>query len=45
MASVTCERASRIHPGSEKFAVDSLDLPIADGEFLFSPSTRRRLPT
>jgi multiple sugar transport system ATP-binding protein len=34
MASVTYDRASRIYPGSEKPAVDSLDLQIADGEFL-----------
>ena len=45
MASVTYERASRIHPGSDKPAVDSLDLQIADGEFLLSPSTGRRRPT
>src|SRR5688572_26678116 len=34
MASVTYDRASRIYPGSEKPAVDALDLQIADGEFL-----------
>ncbi|MBB3082402.1 ABC transporter ATP-binding protein [Geodermatophilus sabuli] len=34
MASVTYDKASRIYPGSEKPAVDSLDLQIADGEFL-----------
>jgi multiple sugar transport system ATP-binding protein len=34
MASVTYDRASRIYPGSETPAVDSLDLQIADGEFL-----------
>jgi multiple sugar transport system ATP-binding protein len=34
MASVTYERASRIYPGTEKPAVDALDLQIADGEFL-----------
>src|SRR3569833_1440290 len=34
MASVTYDRASRIYPGSEKPAVDALDLEIADGEFL-----------
>jgi multiple sugar transport system ATP-binding protein len=34
MASVTYDRASRIYPGTEKPAVDSLDLQIADGEFL-----------
>ena len=34
MASVTYDRASRIYPGTEKPAVDALDLQIADGEFL-----------
>ena len=34
MASVTYDRASRIYPGSTTPAVDSLDLQIADGEFL-----------
>src|SRR3954464_14703813 len=34
MASVTYDRASRIYPGSDKPAVDALDLEIADGEFL-----------
>jgi multiple sugar transport system ATP-binding protein len=34
MASVTYDRATRIYPGSEKPAVDALDLQIADGEFL-----------
>ena len=34
MASVTYDRASRIYPGSEKPAVDALELHIADGEFL-----------
>jgi multiple sugar transport system ATP-binding protein len=34
MASVTYDRASRIYPGTEKPAVDALDLEIADGEFL-----------
>ena len=34
MASVTYDRASRIYPGTEKPAVDALDLHIADGEFL-----------
>jgi multiple sugar transport system ATP-binding protein len=34
MASVTYEKASRIYPGSDKPAVDALDLQIADGEFL-----------
>jgi multiple sugar transport system ATP-binding protein len=34
MASVTYDKASRIYPGSERPAVDALDLEIADGEFL-----------
>jgi len=34
VASVTYETASRIYPGTERPAVDSLDLEIADGEFL-----------
>ncbi|WP_084039258.1 ABC transporter ATP-binding protein [Demequina sp. NBRC 110053] len=34
MASVTYDKASRIYPGTERPAVDSLDLEIADGEFL-----------
>lgn len=34
MATVTFEKATRIYPGSDKPAVDSLDLEIADGEFL-----------
>jgi multiple sugar transport system ATP-binding protein len=34
MASVTYDAASRIYPGSDRPAVDSLDLEIADGEFL-----------
>jgi multiple sugar transport system ATP-binding protein len=34
MASVTYDHASRIYPGSTTPAVDSLDLQIADGEFL-----------
>jgi multiple sugar transport system ATP-binding protein len=34
MAAVTYEKASRIYPGSTTPAVDSLDLEIADGEFL-----------
>jgi multiple sugar transport system ATP-binding protein len=34
MAAVTYEKASRIYPGSTKPAVDSLDLEVADGEFL-----------
>src|SRR5687767_3012770 len=34
MATVTYAKATRIYPGSTKPAVDSLDLQIADGEFL-----------
>ncbi len=34
MAAVTYDSASRIYPGSTRPAVDSLDLEIADGEFL-----------
>ncbi|WP_124054364.1 ABC transporter ATP-binding protein [Arcanobacterium ihumii] len=34
MATVTFENATRIYPGSEKPAVDSLNLEIKDGEFL-----------
>jgi multiple sugar transport system ATP-binding protein len=34
MATVTYDRASRIYPGSDRPAVDALDLEIADGEFL-----------
>src|SRR5699024_10283984 len=34
VASVTYETASRIYPGTERPAVDSLDLEIEDGEFL-----------
>jgi multiple sugar transport system ATP-binding protein len=34
MAAVTYDSASRIYPGSTKPAVDSLDLEVADGEFL-----------
>ncbi|MGQ0483133.1 MAG: ABC transporter ATP-binding protein [Pseudonocardia sp.] len=34
MAAVTYEKASRIYSGSNRPAVDSLDLEIADGEFL-----------
>jgi multiple sugar transport system ATP-binding protein len=34
VAAVTYESASRIYPGSTRPAVDSLDLEIADGEFL-----------
>ncbi len=34
MATVTFDHATRIYPGSDKPAVESLDLEIADGEFL-----------
>ncbi|MGW5363059.1 ABC transporter ATP-binding protein [Actinopolymorpha pittospori] len=34
MATVTYDAASRIYPGSEKPAVDKLNLEIADGEFM-----------
>ncbi|MFQ6329599.1 ABC transporter ATP-binding protein [Nocardia sp. CWNU-33] len=34
MATVTFESATRLYPGSNKPAVDALDLEIADGEFL-----------
>jgi multiple sugar transport system ATP-binding protein len=34
MATVTYDKASRIYPGSERPAVDALDLHIEDGEFL-----------
>jgi multiple sugar transport system ATP-binding protein len=34
MASVTYDRATRFYPNSDRPAVDSLDLEIADGEFL-----------
>jgi multiple sugar transport system ATP-binding protein len=34
MASVTYENAQRLYPGSDKPAVDGLDLEIADGEFM-----------
>jgi multiple sugar transport system ATP-binding protein len=34
MAAVTYDHASRIYPGSERPAVDALDLEIEDGEFL-----------
>ena len=34
MATVTYQKASRIYPGTERPAVDQLDLEIADGEFL-----------
>jgi multiple sugar transport system ATP-binding protein len=34
MATVTYDKASRFYPGSERPAVDGLDLKIDDGEFL-----------
>ncbi len=34
MASVTYDKATRLYPGGNRPAVDSLDLDIADGEFL-----------
>ncbi|WP_256840445.1 ABC transporter ATP-binding protein [Ornithinimicrobium faecis] len=34
MATVTFDRATRTFPGSERAAVDALELEIADGEFL-----------
>ncbi len=34
MATVTYDKATRIYPGTERPAVDALDLEIADGEFL-----------
>jgi len=34
MATVTYSKASRIYPGTERPAVDQLDLQIGDGEFL-----------
>ncbi|MFH5824927.1 ABC transporter ATP-binding protein [Georgenia sp. AZ-5] len=34
MASVTFDKATRVYPGSERPAVDALDLEVADGEFL-----------
>ncbi|HLP23214.1 MAG TPA: sn-glycerol-3-phosphate ABC transporter ATP-binding protein UgpC [Microbacteriaceae bacterium] len=34
MASVTFESATRLYPGGNRAAVDSLDLEIGDGEFL-----------
>ncbi len=34
MATVTFDQATRIYPGSDTPAVDSLDIEIADGEFL-----------
>ncbi|MHA7239783.1 ABC transporter ATP-binding protein [Arthrobacter sp. TMS1-12-1] len=34
MATVTFDQATRLYPGTEKPAVDRLDIDIADGEFL-----------
>jgi multiple sugar transport system ATP-binding protein len=34
MATVTFDKATRLYPGSDRPAVDALDLDIADGEFL-----------
>src|SRR5688500_7423503 len=34
MATVTFDKASRVHPGSTTPAVDQIDLQVADGEFL-----------
>ena len=34
MATVTYDKATRIYPGTERPAVDQLDISIADGEFL-----------
>ncbi|MGO1511309.1 MAG: ABC transporter ATP-binding protein [Actinomycetaceae bacterium] len=34
MASVTFDQATRVYPGSDRPAVDALDLEVADGEFL-----------
>ena len=34
MATVTYDKASRVYPGTERPAVDQLDLHIEDGEFL-----------
>ncbi|NLG19906.1 MAG: sn-glycerol-3-phosphate ABC transporter ATP-binding protein UgpC [Actinomycetales bacterium] len=34
MATVTFDKATRIYPGSDSPAVDSLDIEISDGEFL-----------
>ena len=34
MATVTFDQATRLYPGTEKPAVDKLDIEIADGEFL-----------
>jgi multiple sugar transport system ATP-binding protein len=34
MATVTYDKATRVYPGTERPAVDALDLEISDGEFL-----------
>lgn len=34
MATVSFDKATRIYPGSEKPAVDALEIDIEDGEFL-----------
>src|SRR6476659_437811 len=34
MATVTFDKASRVYPGTERPAVDALDLAVGDGEFL-----------
>jgi multiple sugar transport system ATP-binding protein len=34
MATVTFDKATRLYPGTERPAVDALDIEIADGEFL-----------
>src|SRR3712207_9399386 len=34
MATVTCDNATRLYPGSTVPAVDKIDLEVADGEFL-----------
>src|SRR5450756_980147 len=34
MATVTFDKATRIYPGTERPAVDALDLHVLDGEFL-----------
>ena len=34
MATVSYREASRIYPGSDRAAVNNLDLEIADGEFM-----------
>src|SRR5690625_4932690 len=34
MATVTFDHATRVYPGTERAAVDALNLEVADGEFL-----------